>query len=108
MVWVVTFLLFFPSIRQETGLEGSLAWKILGELGTKQEHPQILRGILLRSYSPTRDGNRDRASVSTAGPVPALLSHQERLFCKVVLVWRGPFNLRKIPPSFKAILESPF
>ena len=81
VVWVVGFLIFFSLSRQEPGLEGALAWEILGELGGEQGPPWILHGTLVDSYPLTRErhyfaASGGVASVSSEGPVQALHSHQ--------------------------------
>lgn len=77
------FLLFFPLSRQEPGLEGALAWEILGELDGEQGPPWILHGISIHSYPLARErhylvASGDVASVSSEGPIQALLSHQRK------------------------------
>lgn len=81
VVWVVGFLLFFPLSRQGPGSEGALAWEILGELDGQQQPPWILHGTSV--HSRPLNGERhyfvasgDVASVSSEGPIHALLGHQ--------------------------------
>lgn len=81
VVWVVGFLLFFPLGRQEPGSEGALAWDILGELGGERQPPWILHGTSVHSHPLNRErhyfiASGDMASVSSEGPIHALLGHQ--------------------------------
>lgn len=91
VAWVVGFFVFF----RQPGLEGALAWEMLGEVDGEQRPPRILHRTLVHSHPMEM-----WLLLQVKGLFKATSATGERLFCNVMLVWRGPFNLRTAtPPS---------